>query len=800
MKISRRWLEYLLGEDLDTDEIVERLAGLGFPVEDVRDVAEMLDDIVVAKVEAVRPHPNADRLNLCMVDDGTGEPFQVVCGAPNVEAGRYYPFIPVGGVLPDGMKIRKAKLRGEVSQGMLCSARELGLGQDHSGILALSDEHPVGSSFVDAMSLDDEILDVEVTANRGDLLGHVGVARELGAPQLKQIPGSPDVELEVVSDGHEVEVAGVRLVNDAPDLCGRFTGAVVRGVEVGPSPDWLQMRLRAIGARPINNVVDATNWVLFELGQPLHAYDLAKLRGSEVRIRMARDGETVRTLDDREHELDASMLVIADAERTIDIAGIMGEDDSAVSADTTDIFLECAHFDPASIRSTRKALGIQSDAGYRFERYVDADGQRAALERCLQVILATAGGELHPEMLEVCPRPFEAPVIDLELARVEALLGVSFEPATITELLEPLGFGCEVSGAQIAVTVPGWRAADVTRPVDLIEEIARRWGYDRFPEESAGWRPGTVPDHPLFTLEARIRDQMIGFGFFEAQTPAFVPEEEGEVRLSNPISKEEPVLRREILPSLRRRVEYNLARGARDVALFEIGTSFSADEAGKGDVPVAEETRVAFVCTGAARHHWTEDDRSVDVWDLKGWTEHVARLAWGDETVVRPHDGHPDGWRPGWVVQVVDAVGTVRGTAGAIHPDELDLPPWAGDVFGLEMSLPDEPEIDAAPTAQPLPAYPGSDRDLALIVPSDVRASRIEEIARGAGGPLLVDVTVFDRYEGEGVPDGMVSLAWRFRYQASDRTLTDEEVDAATEKIAEALEEECGARIRGRAD
>ncbi|HKK93867.1 MAG TPA: phenylalanine--tRNA ligase subunit beta, partial [Longimicrobiales bacterium] len=706
----------------------------------------------------------------------------------------------VGGVLPDGMKIRKAKLRGEVSQGMLCSARELGLGQDHSGILALSDEHPVGSSFVDAMSLDDEILDVEVTANRGDLLGHVGVARELGAPQLKQIPGSPDVELEVVSDGHEVEVAGVRLVNDAPDLCGRFTGAVVRGVEVGPSPDWLQMRLRAIGARPINNVVDATNWVLFELGQPLHAYDLAKLRGSEVRIRMARDGETVRTLDDREHELDASMLVIADAERTIDIAGIMGEDDSAVSADTTDIFLECAHFDPASIRSTRKALGIQSDAGYRFERYVDADGQRAALERCLQVILATAGGELHPEMLEVCPRPFEAPVIDLELARVEALLGVSFEPATITELLEPLGFGCEVSGAQIAVTVPGWRAADVTRPVDLIEEIARRWGYDRFPEESAGWRPGTVPDHPLFTLEARIRDQMIGFGFFEAQTPAFVPEEEGEVRLSNPISKEEPVLRREILPSLRRRVEYNLARGARDVALFEIGTSFSADEAGKGDVPVAEETRVAFVCTGAARHHWTEDDRSVDVWDLKGWTEHVARLAWGDETVVRPHDGHPDGWRPGWVVQVVDAVGTVRGTAGAIHPDELDLPPWAGDVFGLEMSLPDEPEIDAAPTAQPLPAYPGSDRDLALIVPSDVRASRIEEIARGAGGPLLVDVTVFDRYEGEGVPDGMVSLAWRFRYQASDRTLTDEEVDAATEKIAEALEEECGARIRGRAD
>jgi len=799
MKVSRRWLESLLGEDLDTDEVVDRLAGLGFPVEDVWDVGDLLGDIVVARVEAVRSHPNADRLNLCTVDDGSGDAFQVVCGAPNVEAGRYYPFIPVGGVLPDGMKIRKAKLRGEVSRGMLCSARELGLGQDHSGILALPGEHAVGASFVEAMSLDDEILDVEVTANRGDLLGHVGVARELGSPELRPIPGAPDVELEVVSDAAEVESGGVKLVNDAPDLCGRFTGAIVRGVKVGPSPEWLQMRLRAIGARPINNIVDATNWVLFELGQPLHAYDLDKLRGSEVRIRMARDGESVRTLDDREHELDASMLVIADGERTIDIAGIMGEDDSAVSGDTTDIFLESAHFEPSSIRTTRKALGIQSDAGYRFERYVDAEGQRTALERCLQVILATAGGELHPRMLEVCPRPFEAPIIGLDLDRVEKLLGVAFDAETVTDLLAPLGFGCEVSGREIRVRVPGWRAADVTRPVDLIEEIARRWGYDRFPEVSAGWRPGTVPDHPLFTLEERIRDQMIGFGFFEAQTPAFVPEAEGEVRLSNPISKEEPVLRRDILPSLQRRLGYNLARGVRDVALFEIGTSFATEDSG-GHGPVSEETRLALVCTGSARRHWADDDRAIDVWDLKGWAEDAVRLAWGPEATVRPGTDHPDGWRPGWTLEVVDGGGTVRGIAGAIHPDALDLPPWAGEVLGLEFSLPAEPVVDATATLQPLPAHPGSDRDLALFVPSDVPASRISEVARGAGGALVSAVTVFDRYDGDGVPEGMTSLGWRFRYQASDRTLTDEEVDAATERIAAALEEECGARIRGRED
>jgi phenylalanyl-tRNA synthetase beta chain len=799
VKVSRRWLESLLGRDLDTHEVSERLASLGFPVEDVRAVSESLSDIVVARVSEVRPHPDADRLRVCTVEDGSGEPFQVVCGAPNVEAGTYYPFIPVGGVLPDGTRIRKAKLRGVVSNGMLCSARELELGQDHSGILALSGEYPLGASFVDVMSLDDEILDVEVTANRGDLLGHVGVARELGEPEIRSVPGATDVTLRRVSHPREVEAGGVTLVNEVPELCGRFTGAIVRGVEVGPSPDWLQMRLRAIGARPINNVVDATNWVLFELGQPLHAYDLAKLRGSEVRIRMARDGETVRTLDDKEHVLDPSMLVIADAERTIDIAGIMGEDDSAVSGETTDIFLECAHFDPGSIRRTKKSLGIQSDAGYRFERYVDADGQARALERCLEVILATAGGQLHPEMLDVCPRPFESRVIELGLDRVERLLGVRFESDAIADLLEPLGFVCEVMGDALRVSVPGWRATDVTRPVDLIEEIARRWGYERFPEVAAAYRPGTVPDHPLFTLEDRLRDLLIGFGFFEAQTPAFVPESDGDVRLANPISLEEPVLRRDLLPSLAGRVEYNLARGNRSVALFELGTSFRT--AGDGaESPVAEEPRVALVCTGPVGRHWSGEDRALDVWDIKGWASAVACEAWGPEVRLRAGGPHRDGWRAGWHVDVLDGDGTVRGVVGALDPDRLDLPPWAGDVFGCELALPGNPDVDDSTVARALPTHPGSERDLALFVPSDVTADRIDAVAREAGGPLLAEVTVFDRYEGEGVPDGMASLGWRFRFQAGGRTLTDEEVDAATERIAAALEEECGARIRGRGD
>lgn len=798
MKVSRRWLEEILGSPLDIAEVSERLAALGFPVEDVRDVKAALADIVVAHVREVRPHPDADRLNLCTVDDGSGETFQVVCGAPNVGPDMYFPFVPVGGVLPDGMKIRKAKLRGEVSNGMLCSARELGLGQDHSGLLRLSGSFSPGASFVDAIGLDDDILDVEVTANRGDLLGHVGVARELGAASLPPIPGAPEISMATVRDPREVQVGGIRLVNEVPELCARFTGAIVRGVKVGPSPDWLQLRLRAIGARPINNVVDATNWVLFELGQPLHAYDFARLHGGEVRIRMAAEGEKVRTLDEKEHTLDASMLVIADADRTIDIAGIMGEEDSAVSDETTDIFLECAHFDPASIRRTRKALGIQSDAGYRFERYVDGSGQEAALRRCLEIILATAGGALHPEMLEVRAAPFEPRRIELPLDAVERLLGVAFDRETVEGLLSPLGFDCEEVEGGLAVRVPGWRTADVTRPVDLIEEIARRWGYDRFPDQLSEYRPGTVADHPLFTLEDRLRDLLVGFGFFEAQTPAFVPESEGEVRLANPLSQEEPVLRRELLPSLRRRLEYNLARGTRDVRLFELGTSFRGSPG--ASPPVAETPCLSAVVTGGVGSHWSGGDRAVDIWDLKGWAESVVAVALGPDAALRPAEGAVEGYRGGWVFEVVAADGGPRGHAGALHPETLDLPPWAGDVFGLEIALPAAPDVTDARTASALPVHPGSERDLALFVPEDVPAARIAEVAREAGGELLVGIDVFDRYEGAGVPEGMEALGWRFRYQADDRTLTDEDVDAATGRIAAALEEACGARIRGRGE
>jgi phenylalanyl-tRNA synthetase beta chain len=803
MNVSTRWLRTLAPDiDADPDTLAQTLAGHGFPVEGTTHRSALLDDIVVARVVETGPHPNADRLSLCQVDDGSGELHAVVCGAPNVRGGATYPFIPVGGVLPGGMKIRKAKIRGEVSHGMLCSAKELGLGIDHSGILELRGDHAPGTPLLQALGLDgDALLDVEVTANRGDLLSHVGVAREV-APggvatiSLPELPGAPALDgVTWVEGDEEVEVDGVSVRVDDADGCRRFTGAVIRGVRVGPSPDWLQARLRSIGARPINNVVDATNFVLFELGQPTHAYDLGRLAGGAAIARRARPGESMVTLDGEERVLSPEMLVIADAEQPVNIAGIMGEDRSSVTAQTRDVFVECAAFEPTSIRRTKKDLGIASDAGYRFERWVDPTAQRQALLRVVQVILATAGGDLHPRLADVHPRPWSAPTIPLRLARVGHVLGVDFDADAVTSLLAPLGF--EVASGEegdvLRVTVPGWRGYDVTREVDLIEEVARRHGYDAFPDEARAYRPNTVPDHPLFALEDDVRRMLAARGLFEAQTPAFVPEAEGSVRLSNPLSSEEPVLRRVLLPSLLRRLERNLARGVRDVRLFEVGTAFSGG--GGGRAP-DEEPRVAAVLTGArAPEHWSGRAEALDLWDLKAVLEALAVRAHPGARVV---PGAPDG---GLIVPplgfTVEVEGAPVGHGGVVNPSALDVPPWAGEVLGLELALPPDPAERTSPRYRPLPTHPAVTRDLALLVPTDVPAASVRRVARDATGTILESLWPFDLYDGEGLADGVRSLAWRFRFRAPDRTLTDDEVERHLRAIVDRLGEELGVHIRG---
>ncbi|MEQ8331077.1 MAG: phenylalanine--tRNA ligase subunit beta [Longimicrobiales bacterium] len=800
MNVSLRWLRAMVpGLDSRADDVARRLALRGAPVDGIESPGEGLDDIVVGKVLTAEPHPNADRLKLCTVDGGDGVK-QVVCGAPNVTAGACYPFAPVGATLPGDFRIKKAKIRGEVSEGMLCSAKELGLGQDHDGILAMPGQHTPGDSFVEAMGLADATLDVEITANRGDLLSHLGVARELAreeAPRLPALPDASPVTLEYAEASAEASHGGVSVRIEDPDLCRRYMGAVIRGVRIGPSPAWLQERLRGAGARPINNVVDATNYIMLELGQPLHAFDLSRLAGSAIVVRRARTDETAfTTLDGEERRLDTDMLMICDAEAPVAIAGVMGGQNSEVDDATTDVLLEAALFHPPSIRATRRALGMSTDSSYRFERGVDPEGRRAVVERAVALILSTAGGSVDGPVLDVDARPFESPVVPLRLARIERLLGIPFDEPRVRELLGPLGF--EVLSSRdgiLDVRIPGFRSYDVTREVDLIEEVARTHGYDAFPEELGAFRPGTVPDHPLFQLEDGLRDALVAHGFYETQTPAFVPAGEGDVEVSNPLNTREPFLRAEVTPSLLRRVEYNLARGNRDVRLFELATSFRRE--GPGEAP-REATHLAVVMTGRREPpHWSTEERELDLWSLKGLAEETLRRARGPDASVVPAATATGPYDAGAAFDLLGPEGARVGGAGRIRSDAMDLPAWAGPVWGIEFALPDPVPPAREIVHRPLPQHPASERDLALLVSHGVPVDSVVRLIRDAGGDLLERVSVFDLYEGEGVAEGTRSVAIRLRFQAADRTLKDKEVDRAVSSVLARLEEDLGVQQRG---
>lgn len=788
MDVSYRWLKALAPTITGTPrEIAERLAMLGAPVDEIIDLGAEIGDVVVARVTEVRAHPNADKLRICTVDAGGGEALQVVCGAPNVEAGRFYPFAPVGARLPGGMEIRKAKLRGEASEGMLCSAREVGLGRDHAGLMTLGGQHKPGERFRESLGLDDARLVVDVTPNRGELLSHVGIAREL-APggvddiALPAIPGASKVKLPCRSARREGDCGAIHVEIEDADACPRYMGAILRGVKIGPSPEWLATRLRAVGQRPINNVVDATNYVLQELGQPLHAFDLAKLRGGELVIRRARAGETLTTLDGVERALVETDLVIADGERAVALAGVMGGENSEVGDATTDLFLECALFDQRVVRKTARRLGMATDASYRFERGVDPEGQPEALQRVIELIVAIAGGQVIAA-IDVDPKPFERPVIAVRPERVARILGVAIDGAEIDRLLDPLGF--EVKKSQpVRVTVPGYRY-DVRTEIDLVEEIARRRGYGSFPDALLPFRPSAVPENPQIAVQKRIRELFVRWGFLEAVTLPFTSETPGAPRLLNPLSQEDAFLRTSLLTTLLKRVEHNFAHGVRDVRLFEIGTVFRAAPGGAA----GEERRLAAAFSGArAPSHWSGAAGNWDVYDLKALLEELA------------------GEYPGGRVEVAD-MGAMRGFAvisgasavarGREAPAGLvDAPAWAAPVLLLEAALPAAAVKSSARKYAPLPVHPGSERDLALLVPFAVTAAELEATIRAAAGALLEEVFPFDRYEGKGLPEGTRSLAWRLRFRAPERTLTDKEVDASVDAVLKALEERHGVRRR----
>ncbi len=657
------------------------------------------------------------------------------------------------------------------------------MGADHEGIMELETDAPAGARFTDVMPLADTQLEIEVTADRPDLLCHKGVARELAAAygipmRLATIPGAPEPGAAARRVERVGEIGGIEVSIEDAEGCPRYMAAVIRGVTIGPSPDWLQARLRSIGSRPINNVVDATNYILHELNQPMHAFDLANLRGRKIIVRRATAGEQMVTLDGETREFDDSMTMICDAEGVTAIAGVMGGLDSEVTDATTDVLLECANFEPKRIRSTRQKLKMSTDASYRFERGLDIQAMPDAVGRAVALIRAVAGGEEPEAALDVYPKPVKTRTVFLRPERVEQVLGVEVPRGEIEAALVHLGFPVAPKDDRLHVQVPGWRP-DIAREIDLIEEIARVRGYDSFPVEMRPFRPSAVPNSPLEAVKARVRRGLAGAGLLEARTLSLTSKGGADAMpVQNPLSAEDAYLRRDLLSGLVRAVERNWSVRERNIRLFEVGVTFH--DAGQ-PVPV-ETLRVAAVITGGREPgHWSGAGRSgdVDLWDLKALFEMTARSA-GWTGALEAVDG-------GWDVR--DAAGRVRGSARLLAADR---PAWAGELLGLELDL--EEQASPARAFEALPTTPPVERDLALVLPPGVHAAQVDEVIRAKAGRLLADHAIFDEYRGKDLAGR--SVAWRLVFRAPDRTLKEKEADKAVAAVLTALKEQLGVERR----
>lgn len=809
MNASHAWLQSLLPTPLSAEAMRDLITAHCCTVDEMVRLRDDLRGVVVGRVVEAGRHPDSDHLWVTKVDAGGGTLLDVVCGAPNVKAGGVYPFAPVGTTLPGGLVLERRKIRGALSNGMLCSARELRLSDDHEGILELETQAAPGTPLLEAIPLGDTRLVIDVTPNRPDLLSHAGLARELAASVgtrvvLPPVPGAVSAELPAAIRGtNDMTIGGIHVRLEDADGCPRYMGVVMRNITVAPSPAWLAERITSVGGRSINNVVDATNFVLHELGQPVHAFDAAKLGGGEIVVRRARAGERMVTLDSATRTLDPTTTVIADHDRAQAVAGVMGGADSEVTVETTAIFIEVAHFDPVRVRRARRALGLSTDASYRFERHVDIELPPRALARVVEIVAAVAGGRVDGAPGDLYPAPRANRTITLRPPRVAKLLGDAVPQNEIVALLTPLGFELGAREGALQVTVPSWRP-DVAREVDLVEEVARRRGYDSFSNELRPFRPGTVPESELETVSRRVRDALVARGLLEARPIPFVKgAEQGFVRVSNPIAESEAYLRRDLLETLARRAEYNLARMQRDVRLFEIGSVFLPTR----DVLPLEELRAAFIIMGHRRPpHWTEmRPPDFDEWDAKGLAQELAAAAFPASSVSIDSNAERE-WL--WSIMVD---GSRR---GGVRRVALDAPVWAAPAYGVELTLlvvgsafvadrgasryesaPQRPPTRHA-QYRPLPETPAAEFDLALVVPNDMPASRVEQVIRTASGELLEQLVLFDEYRGDGVPNGHRSLAWRLTFRHPERTLRDKEVAGRREKLLRTLEGELGVRQR----
>ena len=792
MKFSENWLRELVEIKADRAALTHALTMAGLEVEELTALGEGLDGVLVAEIVAAEKHPEADRLQVCKVDAGQGELLQIVCGAPNARVGIKVPLATVGASLPGGIAIKAAKLRGVESFGMLCSAKELGIDADASGLLELPLDAPVGKPLADYLGLPDASIELKLTPNRPDCLGLVGLAHDVAA----LFDSAVKVPVQAVAAVTSEAKRGIRLQagKDAP----RYLGRVVEGINsAARTPLWLAERLRRAGLRPISAVVDVTNYVMLELGQPLHAFDNDTLQGDIV-VRHARAGEKLKLLDGSEAKLDEGFVLIADEHKPLTVAGVMGGFDSRVTDATRNLFLESAHFAPAAIMGRARKLGMHTDASHRFERGVDPELPRRALERATELLLSIAGGHAGPvlvaENLADLPKPA---AVTLRRARLKRVLGVEVADAVVARIFTALGMQVETSAHGWQITAPSSRF-DIEREEDLIEEVARIFGYDNIPTLTPTGALTLTIEPEARINELALREQLAARGYYEAVNLSFVAAElltswgltERLVPLANPLSADLAVMRPSLLPGLIEALRHNRARQQERVRLFEVARVFTA-----GDPPV-ETPSLAIVASGNAHaEQWGQPARALDFHDLKG--DFDALTAWGGEPERWSvhSDGLPAWLHPGRGARVARDGETV-GYLGALHPQLAKALDLGADVHVLELAL--EPLLARRlPRAQPVPRFPSVRRDIAMDLPEEISWAQIERTVRDSLGERLKELQLFDRYSGKGVEAGRKSLAMGLILQDASRTLTDDDADRCVREAIAALERTCKAKLRG---
>lgn len=804
MRVSYKWLQEFVEIDITPQELADRLTLAGVTVEGVTELGVGITNVITGRIESIIPHPNADKLVVTSVNTG-GEKRQIVTAATNVREGDVIPVAVEGARLASGLVIKKAKLRGVESRGMMCSGQELGidpktmLPEQANGIMILPPGTPLGKDAKELLGLDDHILELDLTPNRGDCLSMIGVAREVSAilgrplripqPSFKELPESIEGQARV-----DIEDT---------DLCRRFCARLIKNVRVGPSPLWMQQRLRNAGIRPISNIVDVTNYVMLELGQPMHAFDYNLLKDGHIIVRRGRNGEKMLSLDGVERILNPDMLAITDPSGPVGIAGVMGGLATEVTGKTVSVLLEAAFFNPISIRKTSKALGLRSEASQRFEKGIDIGGSARAANRAAQLIAEMEAGDAVSGIIDVCPEPLQEKVIAFRPERAAHVLGVEVPQVEATEILTGLTFKVKESGAELLVTVPHHRV-DVSLEVDLIEEIARMHGYDRV--------PGTLPfgqttqgkETREQSLTAGIRDCLAGNGLYEVMTysfthprvldqmnlPADSPLRE-MVKLQNPLSEEHSVMRTMMLPGLLETLARNFSRRVQSGAVFEIGRIFYP----RGEALPEERQVLAAAAMGRTPAGWNAPALEYDFYHLKGVLENLFDYLRTEPISYKPELDNPS-FHPGrsaWL----EAGGTRLGVIGELHPDVLELFGLPDRVVAFELDLDQLLKVSGRPFVyNTLPRFPAVERDLAVLIKQGTPAADVVGAIYSAGGELLRSVSLFDVYRGNQVAEGYQSMAFSLKFYAEDRTLTDAEVAERTTAIAAALTQQFGAELR----